>query len=120
MESVRTATRGIARHVDREAAIWVVGLTVVALGNPESDFHFTIFWPYYVWGIESPGHGLGHSISYLFRGDVYQSAQTHLLGIPAVAIIAWRVVTLQHRLHRTNRRRDTHRSRKERTSNWHE
>ena len=28
---------------------------MLALGNPESDFHFTIFWPYYVWDIKSRG-----------------------------------------------------------------
>ena len=65
--------------------MWIVALTILAIGNPESDFHFTIFWPYYVWGIKSPGYGLGHSISYLFRGDIISSFQTHILGIPAVA-----------------------------------
>lgn len=89
--------RGLIRYVDREAAIWVVALVVLALGNPNSDFHFTIFWPYYVWGVKSPGYGLGHSISYLFRGDVLAAIETHILGIPAVAIILWRVVTLELR-----------------------
>jgi hypothetical protein len=73
----------------------VTALFVLALGNPESGFHFTIFWPYYVWDIKSPGYGLGHSISYLFRGDVLSAFETHILGIPAVVILAWRVVTLQ-------------------------
>ncbi len=96
-------TRSLLRFVDREAAIWVAALIVLALGNPESDFHFTIFWPYYVWGIKSPGFGLGHSISYLFRGDVISSFETHILGIPAVAIILWRITTLQFKLFKLNR-----------------
>ena len=87
--------RDLLRYVDREAAIWVAALVVLALGNPNSDFHFTIFWPYYVWGIKSPGFGLGHSISYLFRGDVISAIESHILGIPAVAIILWRVLTLE-------------------------
>ena len=95
--------RGLLRYVDREAAIWVAALVVLALGNPNSDFHFTIFWPYYVWGIKSPGYGLGHSISYLFRGDVLSAIETHILGIPAVGIILWRIVTLQIRLFKLNR-----------------
>ncbi len=95
--------RGLLRYVDREAAIWVAALVVLALGNPNSDFHFTIFWPYYVWGIKSPGYGLGHSISYLFRGDVISAIETHILGIPAVAIISWRVVTLEMRLFKSIR-----------------
>ncbi len=103
MKSSLQTTRWLIGYVDREAAIWVVGLTVLALGNPESDFHFTLFWPSYVWDIKSPGYGLGHSISYLFRGDVIASVQTHLLGIPAVAIIAWRIITLEIRLIKTKR-----------------
>ncbi|MCY4473854.1 MAG: DUF2752 domain-containing protein [Chloroflexi bacterium] len=87
--------RSLLRYVDREAAIWLAALVVLALGNPNSDFHFTIFWPYYVWGIKSPGFGLGHSISYLFRGDVLSAIESHILGIPAVAIILWRVLTLE-------------------------
>lgn len=95
--------RGLLRYADREAAIWVAALVILALGNPNSDFHFTIFWPYYVWGIKSPGYGLGHSISYLFRGDVVSAIETHILGIPAVAIILWRVITLQAKLFKMNR-----------------
>ena len=95
--------RGLLRYVDREAVIWVAALVVLALGNPNSDFHFTIFWPYYVWGIKSPGYGLGHSISYLFRGDVISAIETHILGIPAVAIILWRVITLEMRLFKSIR-----------------
>lgn len=95
MKSDFERVRSFLRFVDREAAIWAVALIILALGNPESESHFTIFWPYYVWGIQSPGHGLGHSISYLFRGDVISSFHTHVLGIPAVGIILWRITTLQ-------------------------
>ena len=98
MDSGIRIASGLFRYVDREAAIWVAALVVVALGDPNSDFHFTIFWPYYIWDIKSPGYGLGHSISYLFRGDVVSAIETHILGIPAVAIILWRVVTLELRL----------------------
>ena len=103
MDSGLKGMRRVLRYVDREAAIWVAALVVVALGNPNSDFHFTIFWPYYVWGIKSPGFGLGHSISYLFRGDMISAIETHILGIPAVAIILWRVVTLEMRLFKSIR-----------------
>ena len=95
--------RNLLQYVDREAAIWAAALIVLALGNPNSEFHFTIFWPYYVWGIKSPGYGLGHSISYLFRGDVISAIESHILGIPAVAIILWRVATLEMRLFKSLR-----------------
>lgn len=87
----------IRRYVDSEALIWALGLVALAAGDPDSGFHFTLFWPQWVFGIESPGRGLGHSIGYLFRGDFQSSLQTHWLGAPAVALLTWRVATLQIR-----------------------
>ena len=87
----------IRRFIDFEALIWTIGLVVVAVGDPASDTHFTLFWPQWVFGIESPGRGLGHSIGYLFRGDIQASLQTHWLGLPVVAILAHRIATLQLR-----------------------
>ena len=103
MDSGLSTMRNLLQYVDREAAIWAAALMVLALGNPNSEFHFTIFWPFYVWGIKSPGFGLGHSISYLLRGDVISAIESHILGIPAVAIILWRVATLEIRLFRSIR-----------------
>lgn len=82
---------------DFEALIWAVGLAIVAIGNPESERHFTLFWPQWVFGIQSPGYGLGHSIGYLFRGDIQSSLNSHLLGVPVVAVLVWRIITLQYR-----------------------
>lgn len=87
----------IRRYVDSEALIWALGLAALAAGDPTSDFHFTLFWPQWVFGIESPGRGLGHSIGYLFRGDFQSSLQTHWLGAPAVALLLWRIASLQIR-----------------------
>ena len=89
--------QAIRRFIDLEALIWTLGLFVVAAGNPASETHFTLFWPQWVFGIESPGRGLGHSIGYLFRGDVHASLQTHWLGITVVAILAHRIASLQWR-----------------------
>lgn len=89
--------RKVKGLVDFEALIWAVGLSIVAIGNPESERHFTLFWPQWVFGIQSPGFGLGHSIGYLFRGDIQSSLNSHLLGVPVVAVLIWRIVTLQYR-----------------------
>ena len=97
MRSTRGAFRRLSGYVDTEAAIWVAVLVFVGLGNPNSDTHLTLFWPYYVWGIESPGHGLGHSIGHFFRGDVAASIGSHLLGVPAVAILGYRIISLTRR-----------------------
>ena len=43
------------RTVDIEALMWAAGLLVLAASNPNSDFHFTLFWPQWVFGIQSPG-----------------------------------------------------------------
>jgi len=41
-----------------------------------------------------PGCGLGHSISFLFHGDIKSSFHAHWLGIPALIIIVYRIYVL--------------------------
>jgi hypothetical protein len=91
------------RTVDTEALMWVAGLLVLAASDPYSDFHFTLFWPQWVFGIQSPGHGLGHSIAYLFRGDLFGSLDSHMLGVPVVIALTYRIIILQARKLRTTR-----------------
>ena len=94
-ESHTAAT--LRRTIDPEALLWAAGLLVLAASDPSSDFHFTLFWPQWVFGIQSPGYGLGHSIAYLFRGDLVSSLDSHLLGLPAVIALTYRIVSLQVR-----------------------
>jgi len=89
--------------VDIEALMWAAGLLVLAASNPGSDFHFTLFWPQWVFGIQSPGHGLGHSVAYLFRGDLAGSLDSHLLGVPVVIVLTYRIISLQVRKMRVYR-----------------
>lgn len=74
-----------------EAWFWICGLVAVAAMDPQSERHFTIFLPDLFFEIKSPGYGLGHSISFLFRGDLLQSLEAHYLGPLAVLIILHRV-----------------------------
>lgn len=93
-----TQLLSVARaFIDLEALIWATGLAIVAISNPESEKHFTLFWPQWVFGIQSPGYGLGHSVGYLFRGDLQSSLDSHILGAPTVVVLLWRIVTLQYR-----------------------
>ena len=85
----------IPQFVEPEALIWLCALVALAASNPESDFHFTLFWPSWFFDIKSPGYGLGHSISWLFRGEISRSFDSHWLGIPTVIILSYRIVTLQ-------------------------
>lgn len=68
----------------------------MAIVDPESDTHLTLFRPQWFFDIRSSGYGLGHSIGYLFRGGI-NSLDAYLPGIPAVAILAHRVIILQIR-----------------------
>lgn len=85
----------IPRAVEPEALLWLCALVVLAASNPESDFHFTVFWPSWFFDVKSPGYGLGHSVSWLFRGEIARSLDSHWLGIPTVIILIYRIVTLQ-------------------------
>jgi hypothetical protein len=70
----------------------------VGVMDPNADQHFTVFLPDLLFDIKSPGYGLGHSISFLFRGDFYQSMEAHYLGPLAVLIILHRILYLFFKL----------------------
>ncbi len=97
------AAAAFRRAVDTEALMWAAGLLVLGVSNPGSDFHFTLFWPQWVFGIQSPGYGLGHSVAYLFRGDLAGSLDSHLLGVPVVIALTYRIISLQVRKLSTGR-----------------
>ncbi|HVW15634.1 MAG TPA: DUF2752 domain-containing protein [Mucilaginibacter sp.] len=82
-----------------ELIFWLSALTALALTDPEGAVHFSLC-PLKAMGVTwCPGCGLGHSISWLFRGDIRNSFHAHSLGIPATAIILYRIYhlgTLRH------------------------
>ncbi|HVW95597.1 MAG TPA: DUF2752 domain-containing protein [Mucilaginibacter sp.] len=79
-----------------ELAFWVAALTSLALTNPGNASHFSLC-PLKMLGITwCPGCGLGHSISFLFHGDIKSSFHAHWLGIPALFVILYRIYTLAH------------------------
>ena len=94
---IPTVAEWVRKYVNTEALFWAVGLAIVAIGNPESERHFTLFLPQWLFGIQSPGHGLGHSIGFLVRGDLQSSWDSHWFGIPTVIILLHRIVSLQWR-----------------------
>lgn len=80
--------------IEIEAVIWIFGLLAVALSDPLSDEHFTLFLPDLLFGIKSPGFNLGHSIAFLFRFEFSNSFSAHPLGIPAVLVLVFRIIQL--------------------------
>ena len=76
-----------------ELIFWTVALLALAFSDPNKT-HF-ILCPLRLMGIAwCPGCGIGHSISFLMRGDVGASFHAHWLGIPALLILLYRVYTL--------------------------
>ena len=70
------------------------GLLALAICNPTAATPFSLC-PLKAMGITwCPGCGLGHSISFLFHGDVVSSLHAHWFGIPSVCIILYRITIL--------------------------
>ena len=77
-----------------EAFFWIIGITLLAFTNPEGSGHLSLC-PLKNMGFNfCPGCGLGHAISWLFRGELANSFNCHPMGIPAVAILLGRSYNL--------------------------
>ena len=71
----------------------MAALAALALTHP-AEHHYTLC-PFHNLGMDfCPGCGLGRSISYLFRLEIKHSLMSHPLGIPAVAILLYRIYQL--------------------------
>jgi hypothetical protein len=83
-----------------ELTFWIAALTALAICDPAQPAHFSLC-PFKLLGIAwCPGCGIGHAIAYLFDGDVTRSFHAHWFGIPALGIIAWRIITLSSNIAR--------------------
>jgi len=84
-----------------ELIFWVAALTALAFSDP-TQTHF-VLCPLKRMGFTwCPGCGIGHAISYLFKGDISESFHAHWFGIPVLAVLLWRIYTLgtaQYREH---------------------
>lgn len=77
-----------------EAIIWITVLVYFAFTPVVSDAHFTIC-PLKLAGFNyCPGCGLGRSLMLLLHGRISESIQMHPLGIPALAILIWRIASV--------------------------
>jgi len=77
-----------------ELTAWTSALVLLALMDPATNSHYS-FCIFKFTGIKyCPGCGLGHSISFLFHGDLRGSFSAHPLGIFAVAVILFRIYKL--------------------------
>ncbi|MFC0185541.1 DUF2752 domain-containing protein [Pseudarcicella hirudinis] len=90
------------KKLNIELLFWVTGLAYLALINPASDAHFSLC-PIKNLGFSfCPGCGLGHSISYIFHGELKKSFESHPLGIFGLIVIISRIYTLAKRTIKTS------------------
>lgn len=76
-----------------EAIIWIAALISLAFMSPDNSG--TSLCMFHRIGIDScPGCGLGHSISSALHGDFKQSFQMHPLGILAIVILLFRILSV--------------------------
>lgn len=84
---------GKAKRNYFEAAIWILALILLAFTPLEGE-HYSLC-VFHNLGIGfCPGCGLGHSITYFFHGNIEASFYAHPLGIPAIAILCYRIFSI--------------------------
>ena len=81
----------INRHLE-----WVVlltGLVLMAILNP---YTLETSWCLIdlIGFTYCPGTGLGHSIAYLFRGEIINSLEANLMGPVAVVVLSLRIINI--------------------------
>jgi len=83
-----------SRLISIEAAVWITGILLLAFLPFNNGNHFTIC-PLKNLGFNfCPGCGLGSSIHYLLHLNFLESFDAHPLGIIALPILIFRIITL--------------------------
>lgn len=76
-----------------EALCWLAGLLSLALSD-SAPSHFTLC-PLKNMGVDfCPGCGLGRSITLFFHGQFIDSLHAHPMGIFAVIVLSFRIISL--------------------------
>ena len=89
-------------RINLEGIIWLAALVSFIFHDPVS-MHYTLC-PFDNLGFSfCPGCGLGHSISYLFHGEFILSLEAHPLGIFAVVLLTYRIISIFRRNYSENK-----------------
>ncbi|QXD17053.1 DUF2752 domain-containing protein [Rhodocaloribacter litoris] len=86
--------RSVLQRIPVEALVWAAGLAALACLDPNARHLFSLCPLRNLGFTFCPGCGLGHAVAHLFRGDLVASWQAHPLGLPAVLVLAGRIVAL--------------------------
>lgn len=93
-EFISTKLLSVYKLFGFEGIVWTCSLIFLAFINDPNQSHFTIC-PLANAGFEyCPGCGLGNSVSLILHGHIPDSLDVHLLGIPALIIILFRIIQL--------------------------
>lgn len=79
------------RRTHLEGFFWIASLIALASFSPGEEGHASLCLISNLDLGFCPGCGLGHSIAWFFRGELYNSFHAHPLGIPAVIILLHRI-----------------------------
>jgi hypothetical protein len=77
-----------------ELTAWSIALVSLAYMAPTTDTHYSLCVFKFLGVKYCPGCGLGHSISYLFHGNLKASFNAHPLGLFAVIVMLARIYKL--------------------------
>lgn len=77
-----------------EATVFATGLLLLALMDPAAANGPSLCLFDQLGFTFCPGDGLGHSISYTFRGEIYNAMESNILGPFAIFILGTRVIYL--------------------------
>lgn len=90
----------IRKHL--EWFVFSAGLVLLALMSPENTGTSLCFFDWI--GIDyCPGEGLGHSVSYTFRGNFEAALQAHFAGPAAVFILSGRIIYIWKELYQESK-----------------
>ena len=80
-----------------EWSVFLVGLILLATMNTLNSGHTLCLFEWV--GFEyCLGEGLGHSIAYLFQGNIKSSLEANFMGPVAVFVLSFRILTIWKRL----------------------
>ena len=98
-----------------ELIFWITALVVLAsakVDEPNAAAHFSLC-PLANLGLDwCPGCGIGRSITALFNGNLGLSFQLHWFGLPALAILLYRISILIRLQFSTSRKNNLERKEK--------
>jgi len=77
-----------------EALVFSIGLLLLALMDPAATKGPSLCLFDQLGVPFCPGEGLGHSIAYVFRGEIHKSLKANVLGPISILVISGRILYL--------------------------